>query len=62
MAEGLETVHPKGQTNLSDLRKTIVQVETVHYESSQLSTNSGFTIPEIVPNGFLYPLAILTEV
>lgn len=60
--EVLEIVHPKGQTTLSDLRKIIVQVEIVHYESSQLSTNSGFVIPEIFPNGFLYPLAILTGV
>lgn len=62
MAERLEIVHSNGQTNLSNLRKVIVQLEIVHYESSQLSTNSGFAIPEIFANGFLYSLVILTDV
>lgn len=50
MVEELETVHPKGKTNLADL------------ESSQLSANSGFAIPEIFLNGFLYPPATLSEI
>lgn len=47
--EGLAIVHPKGQAKLSDLRKVIVPVDTVHYESSSL--------PEIFPNGFPHPVA-----
>lgn len=42
---GIERVHPKRQTNLSDLRKVIFQMEIMHYENSQLSTNSEFVIP-----------------
>ena len=41
---------PKGETNRADL------------ESSQLSANSGFAIPEIFLNGFLYPPATLSEI